>query len=407
MSESAAAGLPWHEQSERNFIGGEWRFTREGYSFDIYDPADSSVIAAVPLSTHRDIAAAMAAARAAVGPWSALPGARRAAVVDGALASLAERIDRVAALACRDTGLPAQAARDDILSAIRAAQAQLAGGSGQRQDYAAPGVIGQILSWSGPLTLCIRTLARDLAAGNTAVVHPSIQAPLSLVFLADALSRAGAPSGVFNLVQGTGSNAGMALARQPDLKRLDFQGSRETAAMAALSPERNGIPVHRHLRTVVHRRIDAGDALEPAVRDIADAAFCHAARAGFGGLTVDVAASRLKEFSDVIAAVFEAGRYFEGLSGSHTIAPFIAEKYRSAYKQLIESYLESGAKRICATPTPAPRTYRMGWFSPAYVLHDSTDRISLDPDVPNGPLVLVRSGCLAAARAGGRKPVRR
>ena len=390
MAESGTADLPWDEQSERNFIGGEWRFTREGYSFDIYDPADSTVIAAVPLSTHRDVAQAMAATRAAVGPWSALPGARRAAVVDGALASLAGRIDRVAAIACRDTGLPAQAARDDILSAIREARAQLAGGAGQPED-AAPGVIGQILSWSSPLTLCIRTLAPDLAAGNTAVVHPSIQAPLSLVFLADALSRAGAPGGVFNLVQGTGSDAGMALARQPDLKRLDFQGSRETAAMAALSPERNGIPVHRHLRAVVHRRIDAADALGPAVRDIADAAFCHAARPGYGGLTVDVAASRLGEFSDAIAAAFAAGRYVEGLRGSHTIAPFVAEKYRSAHEHLEKGHLAAGAERICTAPQPSPRTYRMGWFARPCVLLDPTHRISLDPDQANGPLVLVRS----------------
>ena len=391
MAESGPADLPWDEQSERNFIGGEWRFTREGYSFDIYDPADSTVIAAVPLSTHRDVAQAMAAARASVGPWAALPGARRAAVVEGALASLAERIDRVAALACRDTGLPAQAARDDILSAIRDARAHLAGGSGQRQDDAAPGVIGQILSWSGPLTLCIHTLAPDLAAGNTAVVHPSIQAPLSPVFLADALSRAGAPGGVFNLVQGTGSDAGMALARQPDLKRLDFQGSRKTAAMAALSPARNGIPVHRHLRAVVHRRIDAADALEPAVRDIADAAFCHAARPGHGGLTVDVAASRLGEFSDAIAAAFEAGRYVEGLRGSHTIAPFVAEKYRAAHEHLEKGHLAAGAERLCTAPQPSPRTYRMGWFARPCVLHDPTYRISLDPDLANGPLVLVRS----------------
>ena len=391
MPDSGTADLPWDEQSERNFIGGEWRFTREGYSFDIYDPADSTVIAAVPLSTHRDVDAAMAAARAAVDPWSALPGARRAAVVDGALETLAERIDRVAAVACRDTGLPAQAARDDILSAIRETRAQLAGGAGQPEDGAAPGVIGQILSWSSPLTLCIRILAPDLAAGNTAVVHPSIQAPLSLVFLADALNRAGAPSGVFNLVQGSGSDAGMALARRPDLKRLDFQGSRETAAMAALSPERNGIPVHRHLRAVVHRRIDAGDALEPAVRDIAATAFCHAARPGYGGLMVELAASRLGEFSDAITAAFEAGRYFEGLRGSHTIAPFVAEKYRTAYEHLKKGRLAAGAERICTAPQPGPRTYRMGWFARPCVLHDPTHRISLDPDLANGPLVLVRS----------------
>ena len=389
MSEGGG-GIPWQEQAERNLIGGAWRFTREGYSFDIYDPSDSTVIAAVPLSTHRDVAAAMAAASAAVDRWAALPGARRAATVDRALETLAERIDRVAVIARRDTGLPQRAARDDILSAIRETRAQLRGDIGPLDD-AAPGVIGQILSWSSPLTLCIRALAPDLAAGNTAVVHPSIRAPLSLVFLADALNRAGAPGGVFNLVQGTGSDAGMALARQPDLKRLDFQGSRETAAMVALSPERSGIPVQRYLRTVVHHRLGAGDALETAVRDVADTAFCHAARLGFGGLTVDVAASRLKGFSEAIALAFVSGRYFDGLSGSHTIAPFIAEKYRTGYENAIKGHLAAGAEKVCAAPQPDPKTYRMGWFASACVLHDPTHGIVLDPDQPNGPLVLVRS----------------
>ena len=72
---------------------------------------------------------------------------------------------------------------DNTLSAIRETRAELAGSSVPPDDTA-PVVIGQILSWSSPLTLCIKTLAVDLAAGNTAVVHPSIQAPFSLVFLA-------------------------------------------------------------------------------------------------------------------------------------------------------------------------------------------------------------------------------
>ena len=390
MTESAAADLPWYEQSERNFIGGEWRFTREGYSFDIYDPADSTVIAAVPLSTHRDVDAAMTAARAALDRWASLPAARRTDIVDAALASLADRFNRIAAIVSRDTGLPVRAAREDLRAAIRETRAQLADEAGPPDDEA-PGVIGQILSWSSPLILCIRTLAADLAAGNTAVVRPSIRAPLSLVFVADALSRAGVPDGVFNLVQGNGTDAGMALARQPDLKRLDFQGSRERADMVALAPERNDVPVHRHLRTVAHRRVDADDDLEDTARDIAETAFCHAARSGHGGLTVDIAASRLKDFSEAIAAIFDSGRYFEESCGSHTIAPFIAEKYRTAHEHAIKGRLAAGAERMCIAPQLEPKIYRMGWFARPSMLRDPTHRISLDPDQPNGPLVLVRS----------------
>ena len=387
---AAAAALPWDEQSERNFIGGAWQFTREGYSFDIYDPADSTVIAAIPLSTHRDISAAMSAARAAVGPWTMISGARRAEILDGALDCLAERIDRVAAVVFRDTGLPGRAAREDILSAIRKVRARLAVGD-TPPEKGEPGVIGQILSWSNPLLLCIRTLAMDLAAGNAAVVHPSIQAPLSLVFLADALDRAGAPGGVFNLVQGAGADAGMALARRPDLKRLDFQGSRQTAAMVGLSPGRNGVPVQMHFRKIAQLEIGDGDDLAAGVRSVTDAAFCHATRPGCGGIVLNVAASRLKEFAEAIAATFEAGRYFERFHGAHTVAPFIAEKYRIESEGLIEEHLASGAVPVCATPHPSPKTCRMGWFGRARVLHDPAGRIALDPDRPNGPLVLVRS----------------
>ena len=283
-----------------------------------------------------------------------------------------------------------RAARDDMRAAIRETRAQLADGA-EPAGGEAPGVIGQILSWSSPLILCIRTLAPDLAAGNTAVVRPSIRAPISLVFLADALSRAGAPDGVFNLVQGNGTDAGMALARQPDLKRLDFQGSRERAATVALSPGRNDIFMQRHLRTIAHRRIDADDDLEDAARDIVGTAFCHAARAGHGGLTVDIAASRLNELSEAVAEIFASGRYFEESCGSHTIAPFIAEKYRDAYERSIESHVAAGAKTMCIAPALEPKIYRMGWFARPCMLHDPARRISLDPDHPNGPLILVHS----------------
>ena len=390
MTERGTPGLPWYEQSRHNFIGGEWRAAPDGRSFDVLDPADSSVVAAVPLSSHRDIDAAMEAAQAAIGHWTALPGDRRAAIVDDALASMADRINRISAIVSRDTGLPPKAARNDILAAIRETRAILAGTAGP-PDEGAPGTIGQLLSWSNPLALCIRTLAVDLAAGNTAVVRPSIRAPLSPVFLADALDRAGLPGGVFNLVQGTGTDAGMALARRPDLKRLDFQGSGATADALAPSPGGNETPVSRHLRSVAHCQVDAGDELEDAARDIAELASCHAARAGHGGLLVTVARSRLKGFSEAIEAAFQGSRYYEPQCGSHTIAPFIAEGFRSAYERSIEGHLASGAECVFATPPPDPKIPGIGWFAPVYVLHDPAHRISLDPDLPNGPLVLLRS----------------
>ncbi len=387
------AGFAWPDLCERNHIGGAWRFTREGYSLDIYDPADSTVIAAVPLSTHRDIEAAMDAAGAAAGPWAALAGERRRAILEGALADLERQIDRIAAIVSRDSGLPRPAARHDTLHAIGEARARL-GGAAAPAEAEPPGTIGQILSWSNPLALCLRTLVPDLAAGSTAVVHPSIRAPLAPVFLADALDRAGVPGGVFNLVQGAGRDAGAALARRPELKRLDFQGCRATADAVARSPERNGVPVRLHLRNIVHFAIDDGSDPVRAAGAVRNAAFCHGARPGCGGIVVDVAASCFDGFCAAIAAAFRAGRYAGRASGqlpgAHTIAPFIDETFRSEADRLIEEHLAAGAEPVCAAPPPDPKTGRMGWFAPARVLCDPAQRIALDPDRPNGPLVMVR-----------------
>ncbi len=378
----------WRELCERNYIGGVWKFTREGYGFDIYDPADSTVIATVPLSTHRDIAEAEAAAVRALPIWNEYSSADRAHIVDTALEDLTNRIDEVAIVVSRDTGLPLPIARDDTLAAINTARRRLATESGASANVS--GVIGQILSWSNPIQTCAETLCQDLAAGDTVIVRPSIKAPLSPVFFADALDQAGAAGGVFNLVQGTGTDAGMALTRQTGLKRLDFHGSRAAAAMVSLAPKRNGIPLHTHFRNIRTVDLEDADDLDATVEDLMTRCLCHGARPGFGGLVANVEASLLPAFSDIMRSGFGACRYDDRSGTNHTVGPYIAEKYRNEAEALAESYQTNGAVQICQTQSPDEKTYRMGWFGAARVIHDINHNILLNPDHPNGPLIVVR-----------------
>lgn len=188
----------FEDMAERNFIGGKWKFTREGYEFDIYDPTDCSVIASIPLSTHRDIREVIAAARAALPLWTAVPRAERVAILRTTLAHLERNIDLVASITSRDTGLPLKYAEEDILKVIAEISERLKAVTAS--DDRRSGIIGQILSWSNPLVVSLRMLAVDLANGNVAIVHPSIRAPLSIVCFADALSQAGAVGGVLNVI---------------------------------------------------------------------------------------------------------------------------------------------------------------------------------------------------------------
>ena len=376
----------FEDRAERNFVGGEWKFTREGYEFDIYDPSDSTVIASIPLSTHMDVRDVIASAKDALPRWSTLPCAKRVRVIIDALAFLCESIDDFASIISRDTGLPPHSARSDTLAAmeeIRCATLSV-------DNDPSPGVIGQILSWSNPAVVCMRLLFADLASGNVAVVHPSIRAPLSLVWIADALNRAGVPGGVFNLIQGAGIDAGMALARQRDLARLDFQGSRRTAQMVSLSPRKNGVPVRTLFRTVESIRLDAASDIRASARSLAEACFCHAARPGFGGVEVDIPLERLRDLTRHLNTAFAAARY-GGAATNFTVAPYIAEKFRAGGERQVDAWLESGADLVCEAPELDQRIHRMGWFAAPCALHDAAGNISLDPEAPNGPLILIRT----------------
>lgn len=380
------SAFDFQDCAQRNFVGGEWKFTREGYEFDIYDPCDSTVVASIPLSTHMDVRDTIASAKEALPRWSALPCADRITLVLTALEFLEKTIENFASIISRDTGLPMLHARSDTLVAIEMIRSVVQSVGNDPQ----PGVVGQILSWSNPAVICMRLLFADLAAGNVAVVHPSIRAPLSLVSIADALNRVGVPGGVFNLIQGAGIDAGMSLARQTALKRLDFQGSRPTARMASLSPRKNRIRVQALLRTVKLVCLDGSSDIEAVASALAEDCFCHAARPGFGGVEVDVPLELLRDLIRHLTAAFAAVQYC-GAATNFTVAPYIAEKFRTSGERQVDTWLASGADLLCEAPEPDQRTYRMGWFTAPCVLHDTAGNISLDPEAPNGPIVLVHT----------------
>ena len=331
----------------------------------------------------------MAAAQAALRIWTAVPHFQRASIVSDALAYLEADIDLIASIISRDTGLPRKYAREDTLAAISGLREELVANSevsGER-----PGIIGQILSWSNPLVVSLRLLTLDLARGNVAIVHPSIRAPLSLVCMADALSRAGAADGIFNVIQGAGIDAGMALARRPELKRLDFQGSRHTAQLVALSTGRNRVPVQAVLRSIKAVNLSTGDDLAVVAHCIVEDCSCHAARPCFGGLQVSLPVECLKGLTGEVRAAFEQVRYLDGDRGARSVAPYLAEKFRTDGEAAVRRYLQDGAELVCKGPAPDERTFRMGWFARPRVLHDVSGAITLDPDEPNGPLVLLKA----------------
>ncbi|OMC01720.1 aldehyde dehydrogenase PuuC [Mycobacterium sp. NS-7484] len=226
------------------FIDGKYRPARSGATFDSINPATGELIAPVAAGDTEDVDAAVASARAAfdTGVWSKSSASHRKRVLRRLSDLILEHGEELALLDSIDMGkLVAEAHTVDVPSA-----AELFAFYGEALDKQsgeiAPtepgnlalvtreplGVVGAVTPWNFPLDLAVWKVAPALAAGNSVVLKPAEQAPLSSIRLAELAVEAGVPEGVLNVVPGLGPTAGEALGRHPDVDVIAFTGSTET-----------------------------------------------------------------------------------------------------------------------------------------------------------------------------------
>ena len=226
------------------FIDGTWADAAQ--TFDDLEPATGRLLTQVAAASAEDIDRAVSAARRALdGAWGATPGPARARLLNR-LADLIERDAGILAqLEARDIGKPVgQPSALDVPNAI-ATFRHFAGWADKIQGQTIPtagymglptlsytvrepiGVIGAIIPWNTPLMIAGWKLAPALAAGNTVVVKPPEDAPLSVLHLGRLIHEAGFPAGTVNIVPGLGEVAGAALAAHPGVDKISFTGSPE------------------------------------------------------------------------------------------------------------------------------------------------------------------------------------
>ena len=226
----AYAWLEAHGRRFGHFVAGEWRQPAEAKFFDSLDPATGEKIATVAQGSAADIDAAVQAARNAFPKWQALKPHRRARYLY-ALARAVQRYSRrLAVLETMDNGKPIRESRDiDIPLVARhfyyhAGWAQLL--KKEFPDYAACGVVGQIIPWNFPLLMLAWKIAPALATGNTVVLKPAEFTPVTALAFAEICSEIGLPPGVVNIVTGDGST-GEALVKHSQVDKIAFTGSTE------------------------------------------------------------------------------------------------------------------------------------------------------------------------------------
>jgi aldehyde dehydrogenase (NAD+) len=220
------------------FIDGE--FVDGKGTFKTVSPASEEVLAEVAMAAPEDVDRAVAAARRAFGPWSALPGAERAKYLFRIARIIQERSRELAVLESLDNGKPIKESRDVDLPLVAAHFFYYAGWAdklayaGFGADPKPLGVAGQVIPWNFPLLMLAWKIAPALAAGNTVVLKPAETTPLSALFFADVCRQADLPPGVVNIITGAG-DTGRYLVEHPDVDKVAFTGSTEVGRQIARS----------------------------------------------------------------------------------------------------------------------------------------------------------------------------
>lgn len=231
------------DRLNRAFIDGRWVPPHGTERAAIVDPSTEEAVAEIALGDAKDVALAVEAARRAFATWSVSAPKHRAAVLDRIHALILERAEEFAQAISLEMGAAISFARGTQVPVaaqhIRVARDNVSSYAflQQRGDVAilreAIGVCGLITPWNWPLYQITAKVGPALAAGCTVVLKPSELSPLSALLFADLMHDAGVPPGVFNLVNGSGSEVGASLSAHPDVDMISFTGSTRAGVLVA------------------------------------------------------------------------------------------------------------------------------------------------------------------------------
>ncbi len=222
---------------QKNYVNSQWIAAQSEDKIEVLNPATEEVIARVAKSNHQDVDVAVTSARNAFKDWSSLSVEERKEFVDKIRIGLENHREELAQVISQELGAPIAFARtgqvDLAITEITATLEEIDnyvfeevvdGALVMKEPF---GVVACITPWNYPLNQIQRKITPALLAGNTVVVKPASDTPLTALKFAEIVDQAGLPKGVFNVITGTGSEAGDYLASHPDVQVISFTGSTE------------------------------------------------------------------------------------------------------------------------------------------------------------------------------------
>ncbi|GAB2774728.1 NAD-dependent succinate-semialdehyde dehydrogenase [Nocardioides salsibiostraticola] len=359
-------------ENRQLFIGGAWRGSSTGATFEVIDPADGSVLAEVADGSTADAASALDAAVAAGPEWAATPPRERGEILRRCFERVTEQADDFAEIMSLEMGKTIAEAKGEVgygieffrwyaEEAVRIHGRWMtapAGGSRLLTVKKPVGPCAFITPWNFPLAMGTRKIGPAIAAGCTMVMKPAAQTPLTMLALAAALAESGLPDGVLNVITTTDSS-GFSTTLQGDdrLRKISFTGStgvgKKLVEQSARGLQRVSMELGGNAPFLVFGDADVDAAVEGAMvakmRNMGEA--CTSANRFL------VHTSVAEEFAEKLAAKMSALTIGRGQDDGVDVGPLITPEAVESVSELVASAVESGARIVCGGSAPEGAGY--------------------------------------------------
>ncbi|HVN87722.1 MAG TPA: aldehyde dehydrogenase family protein [Candidatus Binatia bacterium] len=391
-------------RTRRMLIDGKWVEAASGKTFTTYDPATEEPLAEIPAGDTEDVDRAVRAARRAFedGPWRRMTVSERGRALWKLADLIEQRTEEFAQLETLDNGKPLAVARVADVPLVVDHFRYYAGWATKVEGETIPvsipgqrflnytlrepvGVVGQIIPWNFPLLMAAWKLGAALACGNTVVLKPAEQTPLSALRLGELLDDAGIPPGVVNIVTGFGETAGAAIAAHPDLDKVAFTGSTEVGKEIMRAASGNLKRISLELGGKSPNIVFADADLEQAAVGAASAIYfnhgqccCAGSRLFIEQPIYDKVMPKLVEFSDKI-------KVGPGMDTATEMGPLVSSEQYDRVSGYLASGQKEGAKVLAGGGRP--KELSKGYFVRPTVFADVKADMKITREEIFGPVV--------------------
>src|SRR3954468_21043333 len=387
----------------KNLIDGEWVASRSGKTFENLNPANTSdVVGVFQASNQDDVNNAVTAAAKAFEGWRLTPAPKRAEIIFRAGELLTQRKEQYAKEMTREMGKVLKETRGDVQEAIDTAY--FMAGEGRRLFGATVpselpnkfamairvplGVVGMIAPWNFPMAIPSWKLFPALVCGNTCVIKPAEDTPLSTINLVQTLIDAGLPKGVVNIVTGFGPDAGAPIVDHPDVRAISFTGSSEVGRIIGEAAARSFKPCSLEMggKNAIIVLDDAH--IDLAIDGAIWGAFGTTGQRCTAASRMIVQKGAYNEFIDKFVAKAKSLKVGDGLDENNEMGPQINEQQIKTTTKYVDIGKKEGAK-LLAGGNRLAGAHDKGWFFEPTIFGDANAKMRIAQEEIFGPVATV------------------